>query len=60
MTAIGYLDTSQKINSILREFFLVRLLTYQKDIDQSGAVSVGSTTSFGKKRTTWTINQMMS
>ena len=61
MATIDYLNSDQRMNSIMRRYVLVRLLAHQKEIDQSWDSFQASSTSFpGIKRTTWVINQMMS
>lgn len=61
MDGIRRLETTQRMNGILRRFFLVRLLEYQREIhatwDDSTALESSPP---GIKRTTWVINQMMS
>ena len=60
MTAITYLNASQKIHSVLRRFFLVRLLGHHKRIQESwsshatAAVNTASTV-----QQSWVLNQMM-
>ena len=60
VVAIKYSNASQKMNSVLRRFFLVRLSVHYKEIDESWPSIVTTATSLGTKRTTWVLNQMMS
>ena len=58
--AINFLATHQKMNSILRRYFLVRLLMHLKEIKKSWNPLDASIATSGTKKITWAINQMMS
>ena len=60
MKAINFLTMHQKLNSILRRYFLVRLLTHFKKIEKSWNPLGAAIATSGMKITTWAINEMMS
>lgn len=60
MAAINRLNTQQQMNSIMRRFFMVRLLAHQKEIDKPWGLPTAPAAPSGTKWATWMINQMMS